>query len=460
MRHPRLRPLLFVLVLLTAVSAGPGPAQAQQPADDGQVDDGRVVDGIAAVVEDKIVLRSEVAGQVQAMLRQRPQLPRNKVWQQTLQQQIDEKVLAVHAERDTNVTVSAAQVQQALSQQIDRVVQRAGGEDQVKQIYGKSVNELQADFRDDLREQLLARSFRQRRLDRVRITPTEVRDWFEQLPADSLPTLPAAVKLEHIVRYPEPTESARRQAREIIAAIRDSARAGVPLEDLARRYSDDPGSAPQGGHITTSLGELVPAFAAVVSRAPIGEISQVFETPFGYHVARVNERTGNTVDFNHVLIEIDRSTASGDDARAFLSAVRDSVVDEGAPFALMARRHSEEESSSTNGGRVTDPRSGERTLRVDALGPSWKKTLSTLEEAEISEPAEVRLLDGQRAFHIVKLQERMPRHRLNLDEDYERIKELALRDKKQRVYREWITELRKDLYVDVRAEPGDLVTAR
>jgi peptidyl-prolyl cis-trans isomerase SurA len=124
----------------------------------------------------------------------------------------------------------------------------------------------------------------------------------------------------------------------------------------------------------------------------------------------------------------------------------------------MARRHSDEERSAGQGGRVTDPSSGESTLRSEQLGSDWKNTLDELEVGEISPPREARLLGPQRerAFHIVKLEDRTPRHRLNLDQDYARIKEFALQEKQQRVYQRWVRELREDVYVDVRTPPAEL----
>jgi len=453
-----LRLPLLALLLGTALLAS-SPAHAQESPSSEE----RVVDEIAAVVGNDIILRSEVEQQVQAMrqrLRQQQQQgrvpPAEQLWDRVLQQRIDQKVLAAQAAQDTTLSVSDAQVQQYLDRRISRLAQRAGGREALEQTYGKSINQIKANFESQVREQLLAQQFRQRRLNNVRITPTEVREWFEDLSRDSLPTIPASVQLSHVVRRPEATAEARQQAREVATAIRDSARAGMPIEELASRYSDDSGSAEQGGRIQTSLDELVPSFAAVVSRAPVGEISDVFETPFGFHVARVNERSGNTVDFNHVLIEIDKSTSTGEEARSFLKAVRDSVVNQGAPLGLMARRYSEEEQSASQGGRVT-AQSGESTLRLEVLGPSWRSTIDTLDVGEVSQPTEVRLLgsENERAYHIVKLTDRSPRHRMNIEQDYARIKNFALREKKQRVYQRWAKKLRDEVYVDVRTGDDD-----
>lgn len=469
MTRPPLCAALLIGALALIAFTLPGAAHAQSnagpPANPpgAPPSGGAVVDEIAAVVGDDIILRSEVDGLVAGMLQQRgAQAPSysKELWMNALNQLINQQLLVEQAQRDTTIRVSDEQVSQALDQRIDQIVRQAGGEEQVEEIYGKSLIQIKEDFRSDFREQLLADQLRSRRMQSIDITPSEVRDWFQQIPNDSLPTLPDVVRLAHIVRYPEPSEEARQDAREIIGSIRDSVLAGVPIEEMARRYSDDPGSAPGGGQIRAALGDLVPEFAAVASRLPIGEISSIFETPFGFHIMRVNERSGGTVDFNHVLIRVDDTKSNDEEVIEYLGAVRDSLVNHpDLPFALMAKRHSEEDASKNNSGRVTDPRSGTRDLVLEALGPSWRRTIRSLEEGEISQPTEVTLLDGQRAYHIVKLQRRVPSHRVSIETDYERIKELALRDKQQRRMQEWLDKLRAETYVEVRIEPEDLTAA-
>ena len=200
----------------------------------------------------------------------------------------------------------------------------------------------------------------------------------------------------------------------------------------------------------------------MAGRVPTGEVSQIFynSQQSGYHIVRVDERSGNSVSFNHILIRVDQTDYDEAPTRNYLSAVRDTLVNRDVPFALMARRHSEEEQSANNSGRVTDPRSGQRDLVLNALGPSWRSTIDTMEVGEISHPAEVQLLSGERAFHIVKLQERTPAHRVNLEIDYDRIKQYALQEKQNREMRKWLDELRSETYVEVRISPDDLTAAR
>lgn len=453
------------LLLLTALIGGlafaaPSEVQAQQA--NGSTDR-EVVDEIAAVVGDEIILRSEVDGMVRQILQQQPQGSYSPdLWEQALDELINQQLLVEEAKRDTNITVSDEQVEQVLDERFEQIIQQAGGEEEVERLYGQSILQLREEFREDFREQLLAEQLRNQRMQNVRITPSEVREWFEQVSSqDSLPEVPETVRLAHIVRYPKVSESAREEAREMIAAIRDSAMAGVPIEELARRYSDDERSAARGGRYENfPLGDLEPSFAAVASRAPVGEISRVFEGRNGFHILRVNERRGNTVDFNHVLIEISDRAVDGSQAESHLSAVRDSIQQFSLPFELMAARHSEEEQSSQNGGRVLVPQTGERDLVLEALDSSWRSTIDTLQIGEISEPTEVELLNGERAYHIVKLERRIPAHRMSLATDYDRIREAALREKQQRVLQEWIGELRDEIYIDVRIEPEEVASAR
>lgn len=445
--------LTALLITLLAGSLGPLPANAQ--------DNGTVVDEIVAVVGDRIVLRSEVDGYVLGAMQQQ-QIPFSPaLWNEALNQLINQKVLAVHARQDTTLIVSDEQVEQSLDQRISQLTAQVGGEAKLEDMYGKSIAQIKDELRTDFRDRMLAEQFQARKLQQIQVTPSEVRQWFSQFPTDSLPVLPDIVRIAHIVRYPEITEEARKEAMGIITAIRDSIVTGrATIEEYARKFTDDPGSAQTGGRYPSSrLSELAPEFAAVAARIPIGEISQPFETQFGLHILRVNERRGEVVDFNHILIAFDESNADPTEAIKYLEIVRDSLINQNMPFELMARRHSEEPMSAIRGGRVVDPASLSRDLPLDALGLSWRRTINQLNVGELSEPTKVELLDGKEAYHILLLQSRVPSHRVDIHTDYERIQQIALQDKQQRVLNEWIADLRRDVYIDVRGRAEDFSAA-
>lgn len=443
--------VLGALILLAGLAVPRAHAQTQARS-------GQVVDRIVAVVEDNVILKSEVDQLVSRQVQRQNASYSEDLWMNALQQLVDQELLAEKAQRDTTITVSDQRLTSQLNRRIERLKQRAGGEEQLEQVYGQSILEIKETFREDLRGQILAQQLRQRRTQNINITPSEVRQWFERIPQDSLPRLPKTVRLSHIVRYPKPTQDARTEAQSLISSIRDSVVNGdASFEAMARQFSDASGAGSTGGALSNvNLDDLVPEFAAVASRTPVGQVSQVFynENQNGYHILRVNARDGSTVDLNHILIEAPLSEKR---TKEYLSAVRDTLLnDEDVPFEQMARRHSEDDRTAENGGRVTDPKRGNRDLPLDALGPSWTQTIRELEPGEISPPTKVELLNGDQAFHIVRLDRRVPAHRINLEQDYEQIRQRALQDKRSRKMQEWFDQLRDEIYVDIRISKSEL----
>lgn len=443
--HFRFLPVLVALLFVSGLKT----VQAQ---------DEQILDEIVAVVGEHIILQSDVDGMVLGAMNQQ-QIPWSReLWTEALTQLVNDKVLVIHARRDTNIVVTDQEVDQMLDAQISQIQQQVGGQARLEELYGKSLLEVKADLREDYRDRLLADRFRGNKVRGIKATPTDVRNWFEEIPTDSLPTIPDLVRVSHIVRLPEVTEEARNEAREIISTIRDSVVAGISsMEDMAEAFSDDPGSAANGGlYEDMGLDEVVPEFAAVASRSPIGTYSRIFETQFGLHFLRVNSRRGDRIDYNHILITFDDRKVDDAPAVARLEALRDSIVTDGASFEALAREESKEELSKAQGGRVTDPSSGERNLYVEALGGLWQRTLANLEVNDISEPAEVILLDGRRAWHIVRLDNRTLSHRVDIETDYELIEQRALQDKQIEVMDDWMQELRKSVYIDYRGEARSL----
>jgi len=437
--------ILFLLAVLLLSS----PARAQE---------GQVLDEIVAVVGDYIILQSDVDGMVFGVMNQQQMEWSQELWTEALQQLVSEKVLVIHAKRDTNIVVTDQQVDQMLDARIAQIQQQVGGQARLEELYGKSLLEVKADLREDYRDQLLADELRRQKISGIKATPTDVREWFNRIPTDSLPTIPDLVRVSHIVKLPEVTKEARDEAMEIISTIRDSVVAGVSsMEEMARTFSDDPGSAPNGGlYEDMGLDEVVPEFAAVASRSPLGTYSRIFETQFGLHFLRVNARRGDRIDYNHILISFDDRKVDDAPAVARLEVLRDSILTGNASFEALAREESEEDLSKAQGGRVTDPNSGERNLYVEALGGMWQRTLAALEPGDISEPAEVVLLDGRRAWHIVRLDARIESHRVDIETDYELIEQRALQDKQARIMDAWMRELRQSVYLDYRGKAREL----
>jgi len=440
----------FLILILVSMSTTRASAQ-EEP----------ILDEIVAVVGSYIILQSDVDGFAMGVMNQQ-ELPYSQdLWKGSLDQLIAEKVLVIHARRDTNIVVTDQQVDQGLDAQIAQIQAQVGGQARLEELYGRTLLEVKADLREDFRDRLLADEFRRQKFAGLKATPSDVREWFNEIPTDSLPTLPDVVRVSHIVRMPLVTEAARVEANEIITAIRDSVVAGViSMEEMAELFSDDPGSASNGGlYEDMGLDEVVPEFAAMASQAVIGAYSRTFETEFGLHFLRVNARRGDRIDYNHILISFDDRKVDDEPAVSRLTVLRDSILTKGASFEVLAREESEEDLSKSQGGRVTDPSNGERNLYIEALGGFWQSTLSSLEVDHISEPSEVQLLDGRRAFHIVRLEARIPAHRVDITTDYEIIERRALQAKQGRVMDEWLESLKETVYIDIRGKAKELFLA-
>lgn len=447
-----MRSFLTVLSLLAAVGLNAAGAAAQSVAP------GQRLDGIAAIVGEQVVLYSEVNALVQQTTQGRQAPP--DIWSRALDQIIDQRVIISRARQDTTLNVTDDIVSQRVDQQIAQLSAQVGGDAQLEQAYGRSLDEIRVSIRDDVRDELLLQQYRGRRLREVKVTPGEVRSWFDQIPAAERPEVPELVRVAHIVRLPATDEAGKTRIRDFADTLRDSIVAEqATIEELADRYSDDPGNTNRDGtqngglYTTLRLSDLEPRFQAAAAAAEIGAISPVFETPFGYHVLRVNSRDGNRISFNHILLQIEVGEAEAEAAREYLSTLRDSVQ-AGVPFEALARRHSEDPSSAPRGGYVSVPQTRERDLAVEGLGPQWQATLDTLEVGEVSEPGTVQLADatGTQAFHIVLLQKRTPAHPLSVSDDYALLSQYALQEKQGEVLQDWIGDLRQTVYVDIRAD--------
>ncbi|CAN5540290.1 peptidylprolyl isomerase [soil metagenome] len=418
------------------------------------VQPGQTLDRIVAVVGGDIILASEVDALAEEVAASQNQQVTDALWSRALEQIVNQHTLAVAAEADTLIVVSEAIVEGELSRRLDLIMQQVGSEERLIAETGRTVAQLRTEWRGEIRRQLLAQQFQTRRMQNVRVTPQEVRAFFEAIPVADRPMVPEVVRIAHIVRMPEVDASAREDAIEKAEAIRDSiVTQQATIEQMATRYSQDPGSATRGGRYQgLNVRELVPEFGAVAGTLAPGQVSQVFETSFGFHVMRLNERAGDQLDFNHVLVTVDRSRADASGAIAMLSTLRDSIMTHNVPFESLARRHSQEEQTAALGGYVVDPRTGERDLRLEGLTPGWRSTVSSVSVGEVSEPREVQLLDGQRAYHILKLQRRTPAHRLSYEDDYVLLEQYALADKRQRVIENLLDGLRERTYLDIRTD--------
>jgi len=425
----------------------------------------QTTDKIVAIVNDRIVLKSDVDEEILNYMRQSEVDGQdvefsNELWYSALQSMVDNYVLLEKAKIDS-VVVSDDMVTRNMDQRINQLIRQAGSERALEEAFGQSLIQIRADFREQFREQMIAQSVQQTKISSISITRPEVEEFFNQIPEESVPVIPEQISLSQIVIIPDPLENAKNDAFERAQALRDSVTIHEKnFEEMARLYSEDV-SAPRGGLIPMMpLDELVSSFSAAAAALQPGGISQVVETRFGFHIIRLNNRTGDNIETNHILIKIDEELVDEQAAIDQLNAIRDSVLTHEKNFADMARLYSEDDDSNVFGGRIVNPQTGRRLLQIDQLEPAlYRIALLLDEESQISEP---RAYNPQsptvnRAFRIVRLDRLIPEHRANLRQDYDQIRDFALQQKTSRIMSQWIDELRNDVYVEFKIPlPNDV----
>lgn len=424
----------------------------------------QLADQIVAHVNDNIILKSEIDQSVADYMRQAQVQGQQvqfseRLWFDFLESAVDNYLLLEKAKIDS-ITVSDEEVDLRMDQRIQQLISQAGSEQALEQAFGKSLLQLRADFRSDFREQMIASKVQQQKMQSISITRPEVNEFFESIPKDSLPTIPEQVALSQIVIIPPPKGDAKQQAFEFARQLRDSiVTYGKPIEELARRYSDDPGSAKRGGLLPLmGLDELVSEYSAAASALQPGGISKVVETQFGFHIIRLNRRIGDQIETNHILISVDSEQLDDDYAIDRLNAIRDSIISNpDVKFADVAREVSEDPSTANLGGKIFDPQTSERLIPLNRLDPAMYRVVLLMdEEGYISEPKSFNLQSqNKKAFRIVRLDRQIPEHIANLKQDYERIKSIALQRKQYRVMQQWMQKLREDIYVNYKIDvPG------
>ncbi|MDR9364155.1 MAG: peptidylprolyl isomerase [Balneolaceae bacterium] len=430
--------------------------------------DAQVSDRIVAIVNDRIILKSDVDEEVQNYLRQARVEGQTvnfseDIWYSALQSMVDNYVLLQKAQIDS-VVVSDEQVNRMMDQRIQQLTRQAGSEQALENAFGQSLVEIRAEFREQFRDQLTAQRVQQTKIQEISITRPEVVNFFNKIPEDQIPIIPEQVAISQIVAIPPPLDDAREAAFQEALALRDSVTTGGKnFEEMAEKYSDGP-TGPRGGLLPLMpLDDLVANYSAAASALEPGEISEVVETQFGFHVIRLNRRVGDEIETNHILIEIGDESLNEEAAINKLEALRDSVLNHGESFDDLARRHSEDEQTAPLGGKIYDQQTGARLIPLDQLDPALYRIVLLLdEEGQISEPKSYNPNNPNvnRAFRIVSLDRNVPEHRANLETDYDRIRQSALSQKQNRIMRQWIDELRNEVYVEFKIPVPDNVSTQ
>lgn len=403
----------------------------------------QLVDKIVAVVDNEVILKSELDFRTGIEASQRNLNPADTTLRrQILNQLIEEKLLYAQAELDS-VTVSDEQVKQQLDYQINYFIQQYGSREKMEQVYGMSVEKIKRQMFDDVRKNLMAEMVQRKKFGEIDVSRKEVEEFYSTY-KDSLSLIPEKFQVAHIFVNPKTGERVKAQALALAKSILDSLKNGADFAELAKKYSDDPGSGSQGGDLGfVKRGVLVPEFEAVAFALSPGQISGIVESPFGYHIIQLIERRGESIHTRHILIKVKSDEQADLKAIEFLGDLRDSIMTNKNTFEYYAKKYSDDKETARFGGELG-------TFEASQLDKSMLDIIYKLKEGEISFPTRIQIDAGSYGYHIVKLIKRIPQHRANMEMDYNEIKKLADYYKKQKLYADWMNQLKQKIYWDIR----------
>ncbi len=408
----------------------------------------KVLDQIEAVVGDEIILMSEIENQIISYQSQGMLIDQNTRCQ-LFEEMLFQKLLLNQAKIDS-VEVTDAQVESEMNRRLRYFISQIGSEKKLEEYYQKSIAEIKDEFRELVKEQMLAQQMQQKITGNVRVTPSEVKEFYETLPKDSIPLINSQVEIAQIMIKAPISEQAKLAAREEIEAIRKRILNGESFSTLAVLYSDDQGSAIKGGELGfTGRAEFVPEFSAVAFSLKGNEISEVVETQFGYHIIQLIKREGEKVNVRHILIKPKIETADLEKAEKKARKIYQMLLSDTVSFATVAEKFSDDDESKNNGGLIINPQTGSSLFDIDQVSPQLFFIIDKMQPGEISEPVAFEMPDGTKGFRIVKLVKRTEPHRASLKTDYDMLQQAALNNKKNQVLTRWIAKKTQSTYIQI-----------
>lgn len=411
-----------------------------------------VIDKSVAVVGNELILLSDIESEVQVLRTQGYSSDRN-LRCEILESLMRNKLFLMQSRIDS-LNVNAANVDAELSQRVDNALSALGGEEQLEEYFNKPLYKLRSEWRTQLEEASLTQQEQQQIAENLpELTPYDVKQYLDTVDVATLPIIPTKYKMSHICVYPD-REAAALAVKERLLSIRERIINGEKFATLARLYSED-GSARRGGELGMASKSIywTPFADAAMSLKP-GAISQIVETPDGFHLIEVLEKKGDMFNARHILIKPKYTEEDREKAFKRLDSLRTAITDSVMTFELAARFYSEDPATRTNGGQMADPNTGSAYFEIDQLKPQDYAAVQNLEVGQISEPIES--LDnegvnfgrsGNLVYKIVRLDKVLPSHTATFESDYTELQDLVRNQKQTEAIGKFVDDKIKSTYI-------------
>jgi len=409
----------------------------------------KVVDQIVAVVGSNPILKSDIETQAIQMQAQ-GETTQGDAKCEILEKLLEQKLLLAEAELDTLITVSDNQINQQMDRRMNYFIENIGSEKEVEAYFKKSINQLKAEMSETIREQLKTEQMQAKIIEKVTATPSEVRQFFRQLPAKEIPTIGSQMEYAQITVLPVITE---KEDLEVKAKLRDFKKRvenGDNFATLAIMYSEDPGSARNGGEMDyVGRAMLDQAFATEAFNLKPNQVSKVVKSEFGYHIIQLIDRKGEKIKCRHILLRAKVDPAELERAKNRVDSIADFVRKGKMTWEQATYLYSSDKSTRNNGGLVTSQRTGSSKFEVTELDPDVSKEITEMNIGETSRPF-LTIDDKQRqVYKVIKLINKTTAHQANIQEDYQTLSEMFLAKKKEEAYRKWISKQQAKTYIRI-----------
>ncbi len=410
---------------------------------------GGIVDKTIAVIGNEVITISGLEEEVQMMQAYGMGSDRNARCE-VLEQMMVSKLFLMQARVDS-LTINNDMVEGELKNRLDNVKTSLGSEEAVEEYFGKPLYKLRQEWREALQDQSLTQQMQSKiSSDIPELTPYDVQVYVDSVDKDDLPVVPIKYQLSQICVYPD-REAANLAVKERLLAIRERILNGEKFSTLARLYSQDPGSSRKGGELGMASKSIFwPAFSDAAMSLKVGVVSQIVETPDGFHIIEVLEKKGDMFNARHILLKPEYTSVDRDKGFKMLDSLRTELVNEAVTFDLAARFYSEDPATRTNGGQMSDPNSGSSYFEIDQLKPQDYAAIKNLQEGQISSPIES--LDnegrnGNTVYKIIKVDKIIPSHTASFKNDYDLLLQQAKNKMAMEAVNKFINSKIKTTYI-------------
>ena len=415
----------------------------------------QVIDKVVAVVGNNIIMQSDIEEQyMQFRLQGGIKGSASSIRCEILEDQLFQKLMLNQAELDS-ITVTDEQIDADVERYIRYYISQLGSQEKLEKYYNKTIAEIKEDLHESLKNKQLIEEVQRSIVSGVNATPSEVREFYRSIPSDSLPMVSAQYEIAQLVKKPPITLDEKLAVKERLYGLRNRILKGERFSTLALLYSEDPGSAKKGGELGfQGRGELVPEFEAAAFALKDGEISEVVETEYGFHILQLIERRGDYVNVRHILLTVKVSPEALQEAYSELDSIARLIRNDSITFDEAVAKFSDED-DKMNGGYLVNPVNGSTMFAAEDLDQQVSVVVNRLEVGEVSDPVPMKTKNDKDAYRLLIIKKKTTPHKANLKDDYSLVQQWTMQKLRQEAINKWIKSKSNKAFVKICDEYRD-----